>query len=227
VKPETDCAADVVMSMAIIDPDLTARLLAASQPVTDLLAAATVRTITRWRQRRGQDTPAPLVALETHGRADTVVAGDHVDTGDTVGLFSAIYPVRINSEAPHQVSAEIAAVPGHGIDFGLLRYLRADTAERLSAYPEPQVLLNYLGRVHLGASGAALRLDGALLAGASPVPEPNYAVHHELTLMAGVIDHDGTAALGVQWRTVPDILSAEDIAEMQQLWESQLREVVK
>ncbi|WP_061009698.1 non-ribosomal peptide synthetase, partial [Mycolicibacterium mucogenicum] len=226
VKPETDCAADVVMSMAVIDPDLTARLLAASQPVTDLLAAATARTITRWRQRRGQDTPAPLVALESHGRADTVVSGD-VDTGDTVGLFSAIYPVRINSEAPHQVSAEIAAVPGHGIDFGLLRYLRADTAERLSAYPEPQVLLNYLGRVHLGASGAALRLDGALLAGASPVPEPNYAVHHELTLLAGVIDHDGTAALGVQWRTVPDILSADDIAELQQLWESQLREVVK
>ncbi|MDX1878398.1 amino acid adenylation domain-containing protein [Mycobacterium sp. SMC-18] len=227
VQPETDCAADVVVAMSILDTDLTARVLGAGQPVTDLLAAATARTITRWRQRRGQDTPAPLVALETHGRADTVVAGDEVDTGDTVGLFSAIYPVRISSEAPQQVSAEIAAVPGHGIDFGLLRYLRADTAERLAAYPEPQVLLNYLGRVHLGASGAALQLDGALLAGASPVPEPNYAVHHDLTLLAGIIDHDGTAALGVQWRTVPDIFSADDIAELQQLWESQLREVMK
>lgn len=227
VRPETDCAADAVVSMAIIDPDLTARLLGAGQPVTDLLATATARTVTRWRQRRGQDTPAPLLALETHGRADTVVSGNQVDTGDTVGLFSAIYPVRISSEAPHQVSAEIAAVPGHGIDFGLLRYLGADTAVRLSAHPEPQVLLNYLGRVHLGASGDALRLDGALLAGASPVPEPNHAVHHELILMAGVIDHDGAAALGVQWRTVPDILSADDIREMQQLWESQLREVVK
>ncbi|SEB06254.1 MULTISPECIES: non-ribosomal peptide synthetase [unclassified Mycobacterium] len=227
VRPETDCAAHVVVAMAIIDPDLTARLLGAGQPVTDLLAAVTARTITRFRHRRGQDTPAPLVALETHGRADTVVSGDEVDTGDTVGLFSAIYPVRISSEAPHQVSAEIAAVPGHGIDFGLLRYLRSDTAERLSAHPEPQVLLNYLGRVHLGASGAALQLDGALLAGASPVPEPNYAVHHELTLMAGIVDHEGTTMLGVQWRTVPDILSADDIAELQQLWESQLREVVK
>jgi mycobactin peptide synthetase MbtF len=226
VRPDTDCAADVVVAMAIIDPDLTASLLGAGQPVTDLLAAATARTVTRWRQRRGQDTPAPLVALETHGRADAVVS-DQADTGDTVGLFSAIYPLRLSSEAPHQVSAEIAAVPGHGIDFGLLRYLRADTAERLSAYPEPQVLLNYLGRVHLGASGAALQLDGALLAGASPVPEPNYAVHHELTLMAGIIDHDGATMLGVQWRTVPDILSADDIAELQQLWESQLREVVK
>ncbi|MDR3659294.1 MAG: non-ribosomal peptide synthetase, partial [Mycobacterium sp.] len=181
-------------------------------------------------QQRGQPTPAPLLALETHGRADTVVAADpehEVDTGDTVGLFSAIYPVRIKSEAPHQVSAEIASIPGHGIDFGLLRYLRAETAERLSIHPEPQVLLNYLGRVHLGASGDALRLDGALLADASPVPEPNYAVHHELTLMAAVIDHEGTTALGVQWRTVPDILGADDIGELQRLWEAQLREVVK
>ncbi|MHA7662947.1 amino acid adenylation domain-containing protein [Mycolicibacterium sp. HS_4_1] len=226
-NPETDCAAEVVVSMGLIDPELTARVLAAGQPVTDLLAAATARTVTRWRQRRGQDTPPPLLALETHGRADTVVSGDQVDTGDSVGLFSAIYPLRLSSEAPQQVSAEIAAVPGHGIDFGLLRYLRADTAERLAAYPEPQVLLNYLGRVHLGASGDALRLDGALLAGASPVPEPNYAVYHELTLLAGVIDRDGIAALGVQWRTVPDILSADDIAELQQLWEAQLREVVK
>lgn len=226
VRPETDCAADVVVAMATIDPELTTRVLAAGQPVTDLLAAATARTVTRWRQRRGQDTPAPLLALETHGRADSVVSDD-VDTGDTVGLLSAIYPVRISSEAAHEVSVEIAAVPGHGIDFGLLRYLRADTAERLSAYPEPQVLLNYLGRVHLGASGDAMQLDGALLAGASPVPEPNYAVHHELTLMAGIIDHGGTTVLGVQWRTVPDILSADDIAELQQLWESQLREVVK
>ncbi len=227
VNPETDCAADVVVSMGLIDPELAGRVLSAGQPVTDVLAAATARTVTRWRQRRGQDTPPPLLALETHGRADTVVSGDQVDTGDSVGLFSAIYPLRLSSEAPEQISADIAAVPGHGIDFGLLRYLRTDTAERLAAYPEPQVLLNYLGRVHLGASGDALRLDGALLAGASPVPEPNYAVHHELTLLAGVIDHDGTATLGVQWRTVPDILSADDIAELQQLWEAQLREVVK
>lgn len=227
VNAEIDCAADVVVSMGLIDPELTRRVLSAGRQVTDVLAAATARTVTRWRRRRGQDTPAPLLALETHGRADTVVPGDQVDTGDSVGLFSAIYPLRLRSEGPQQVSAEIAAVPGHGIDFGLLRYLRTDTAARLAAYPEPQVLLNYLGRVHLGASGDALQLDGALLAGASPVPEPNYAVHHELTLLAGVIDHDGTAALGVQWRTVPDIFSADDIAELQQLWESQLREVVK
>jgi mycobactin peptide synthetase MbtF len=230
LAPATDRCGDVVVSMTIVDTDLTARLLSADLPVTDLLAVATARTVTRWRQRRGQPTPPPLLAMETHGRADTAVsAGPHhdIDTGDTVGLFSAIYPVRIGSESAYQVSAEIAAIPGSGIDFGLLRYLRADTAEKLSAHPEPQVLLNYLGRVHLGASADALRLDGALLNKLSPVPEPNNAVRHELTLMAAVMDSEGGSALGVQWRTLPDILSADDVAGLQQLWHEQLREVVK
>ncbi|MDR3663001.1 MAG: amino acid adenylation domain-containing protein, partial [Mycobacterium sp.] len=46
LSPATDSAADVVVSMAIVDGDLTARLLAVSQPITDLLAAATARTVT-------------------------------------------------------------------------------------------------------------------------------------------------------------------------------------
>ena len=226
LRPETDRAGDVTVTMSFADADVTARLLASDVPVTDLLATATARTITRWRRGRGQCTPVPLIALETHGRADTVVA-DETDTGDTVGLFSAIYPVRISAEGAHKASGEIAAIPGTGIDFGLLRYLRADTAERLADYPDPQVLLNYLGRVHLGASGDALQLDGALLEDVSPVPEPNAAVRHELTLMAAIVDRAGRAVLGLQWRTLPDIFTADEVAELAQLWHQQLEEVIR
>ncbi|MEZ0053515.1 mycobactin peptide synthetase MbtF [Mycobacterium sp. MAA66] len=230
LAPDADRVGDVMVKMSITDADVTARLLAADLPVTDLLAAAAARTITRWRRQRGQQTPPPLLALETHGRADTVVSAGlqhDTDTGDTVGLFSAIYPVRIDAESPHKVSAQIAGIPGDGIDFGLLRYLRTDTGERLAAHAEPQVLLNYLGRMHLSAGADALKLDGALLEKVSPTPEPNTAVRHELTLMAAVIDHGGEAVLGVQWRTLPDIFSAEDIAELQRLWQQQIREVVR
>lgn len=230
LAPKTDRVGDVTVKLSITDADLTARLLSADVPVTDLLATATARTITRWRRHRGQPTPPPLLALETHGRADTAVAAEaqsDTDTGDTVGLFSAIYPLRIEFEAPHKAGAQIAAIPGSGIDFGLLRYLRADTAQRLAAHPEPQVLLNYLGRVHLGAGGDALRLDGALLEKLSPTPEPNTALRHELTLLAAIIDHQGEAVLGLQWRTLPDIFSADDIAELQRIWQEQIREVVR
>ena len=110
---------------------------------------------------------APLLALETHGRADTVTAD--ADTSDTVGLLSAIYPLRVPSAHARDIGDAIDAIPGDGIDYGLLRYLRADTAERLRAHPEPQLLLNYpgphrlRGRRRRAASGsrAARRRVGA------------------------------------------------------------------
>ena len=70
--------------------------------------------VTRWRQTRNQATPPPLLALETHGRADGLVdkSGAHtVDTGDTVGLLSSIYPVRVTSTDPREVGEQLAAIP--------------------------------------------------------------------------------------------------------------------
>ena len=95
VRPGTDRAADLVVGVAAADPDVTARLLSSSQPMPQLLTAAAGRTVTAWRRRRGQPTPPPLLALETHGRANGIVA-EGVDTSETVGLLSAIYPLRID-----------------------------------------------------------------------------------------------------------------------------------
>jgi mycobactin peptide synthetase MbtF len=233
IAPDTDRMGDVMVEMAFADPDLTARVLAGPVPVTEILAAATARTLTAWRRHRGQPTPAPLLALETHGRADVPVSaglGDdarQIDTGDTVGLLSAIYPLRLTSTDARGVADALAAIPGDGIDYALLRYLRADTAERLGAHRDPQVLLNYLGRIQLATDGGALRQDRSLLSDVSTRPEPNVAVRHELTIMAAVVERDGSAVLGTQWRTLPDILSASDIATLQAMWMDALREVTE
>ncbi|MEV0672113.1 amino acid adenylation domain-containing protein [Mycobacterium sp. NPDC050441] len=227
VDPSADRMADVTIKMAFAEPDVTARLLTGAVPVTEVLAAATARALSNWRRHRGQPTPAPLLALETHGRADAVVSDhDEVDTGDTAGLLSMIYPLRLTVDDARGVAAQVAAIPGDGIDYGLLRYLREDTAERLGVHRDPQVLLNYLGRIELDAADHALLQDRSLQTGVTPVPEPNVAVRHELTVMAAVIDRDGSAVLGTQWRTLPDILSAEDIATLQAMWLDALREVI-
>ena len=223
VRPDTDRVGDVEVTMSFTDPDVTARVMAGSVPA--LLAAATARMLTAWRQTRGQATPAPLLALETHGRADAVVSeglADHsrlIDTGDTVGLLSAIYPVRV-------VDGVLPQIPGDGIDYALLRHLRTDTAERLGALRDPQVLLNYLGRIHHAVSSEALLPDRALLAKLSPTPEPDLAVRHELTLNVALIERNGAQVLGSQWRTLPEILSADDVAALQALWQHALREVI-
>jgi len=217
VAPETDRARHLEVSVAITEPALTARLIAAADAMPALLAAAAARTVTAWRRRRGQPTPPPLLALETHGRADSVVS-DSADTGDTVGLLSAIYPVRVD---PDTGPVEI---PGDGIDFGLLRYLRSDTAERLAAYRQPQLLLNYLGRADVGGAGA-FNMDKGLLRVVSVLPEPELAVRHEVTVMAAVLAHGDAHVLATQWRTLPEVLSADDVAVLQSLWQDALQEV--
>jgi mycobactin peptide synthetase MbtF len=225
VRPESDRAADLAVSTRWADADLTARLLGAGLTVFDQLVAATAKAVTRWRRGRGLATPKPLLALETHGRADRLIdpAGTGIDTADTVGLLTAMYPVRIGSDDPHRVAEQLAAVAG--VDYGLLRYLRPDTARALAGYRDPQLLVNYLGRGDAAASTAGVWPDRTLLAGASPLPEPECAVRHELTIVAAVLPVDGRARLMTQWRALPDIFGEADIAALQAIFAEALQKV--
>jgi mycobactin peptide synthetase MbtF len=131
----------------------------------------------------------------------------------------------VPSAEPRRVAEAVAAIPGDGIDYGLLRYLRADTAERLRAHPEPQLLLNFLGRIDYGVSGEGLHLDRTLLAGVSALPEPEVAMRFELTINALVLTEGDAPVLATQWRALPDILTETDIAVLQSMWQDALREV--
>ncbi|HEY0229386.1 MAG TPA: AMP-binding protein, partial [Mycobacterium sp.] len=229
LDPTRDRARDLIVRMVATDADVTRRLVDSGLPLPTLLIAATAATVTRWRQARNQATPPPLLALETHGRADSLVDAPGaytIDTGDTVGLLSSIYPVRVDSADPRRVGEQLAAIPGDGLDYGLLRYLRPGTAARLAKFPGPQLLLNYLGAAHTGG-GTMLTPARELLAGVSPQPEPDLAVRHELTIMATVLPYDGQRVLAAQWRAPADILSDADITALQQLWVESLREMVK
>ncbi|BAX93509.1 non-ribosomal peptide synthetase [Mycobacterium shigaense] len=228
VDPGRDRAGDLSVRMVAADADTTRRLQESGVALPVLLVTATAAMVTRWRQARNQPTPPPLLALETHGRADNLVDSPDahtVDTDDTVGLLSSIYPVRVDSADPRRVAERLAVIPGDGLDYGLLRYLRADTAERLAALPGPQLLLNYLGAAHTGG-GTVLTPERELLAGVSPQPEPGAAVRHELTIVAAMLTFDGQRVLAAQWRALPDILDDADITALQQLWIDSLQEMV-
>jgi mycobactin peptide synthetase MbtF len=180
--------------------------------------------VTRWRHHRGQSAPPPLLALETHGRADALFNHGE-DTTEAVGLLSAIYPLRVDSDDPRRIRELLASIPGDGVDYGLLRYLRGDTAHRLAAFSGPQLLLNYLGRADVGGT-SGLWLDRGLLTGVSPIPEPDLAVRYELSLVATVLGSGDHQVLVTQWRALPDILSESDIAALQGLWTRALEEMV-
>jgi mycobactin peptide synthetase MbtF len=205
IRPQVDRFGDLAITVSVTEDDITSALLRAHAPIQDVLADASARLIARWRDQRGQADSIPLVALETHGRAGA---------DDTVGLLSAIYPLRIQPGGP---MPEIAGEP---TDYALLRYHRPDTAERLGGFRGPQLLLNYLGRLDLGAGSL---LDRGLLAGVPIMTEPNIAVRHELTLVAAIAG----GKLVTQWRTLPDIFSDADVTALQSIWQDVLREMAE
>jgi mycobactin peptide synthetase MbtF len=229
VRPDEDRARDLLVTTAFTDADVTGRLIGSGVPVLHLLVAAAAETVTRWRQGRGQATPPPLLALETHGRADALAdatGNASVDTSDTVGLLSAIFPLRIDSSDPQRVGELLAAIPGDGVDYGLLRYLRADTARQLAEFAEPQMLLNYLGRADLdGGAESGLRLERKLLADVTPLPEPDLAVRHEVSIFATIVTVGEQSALLTQWRVLPDIVNETELATLQTIWHEVLREL--
>jgi mycobactin peptide synthetase MbtF len=223
LRPDRDRAGALLVTTAMLDTATTGRLIRSGLPVFEVLVAAASRMITRWRKRHGQPTPPPLLALETHGRADALF-DDQIDTTETVGLLSAIYPLRVDTEDPQRVRELLGAIPGDGVDYGLLRYLRDDTATRLAEFDGPQLLLNYLGHADVGRTGG-LWLDRSLLNGVSPLPEPELAVRYELSLVATVLGSGEYQVLVTQWRSLPDILDESDIAALQALWTEALEEL--
>jgi non-ribosomal peptide synthase protein (TIGR01720 family) len=75
-----------------------------------------------------------------------------------VGWFTALYPVLLDLEgagdavaALKSVKEQLRAVPGHGISYGLLRYLEVDDAIMggLRSLPQAELSFLYLGRFDL------------------------------------------------------------------------------
>ncbi|WP_159051931.1 condensation domain-containing protein, partial [Streptomyces niveiscabiei] len=114
--------------------------------LNDVLLAALARVLARWTGR-----PRTVVHLEGHGRADLF---PDVDLSGTVGWFTSIYPVALETPptddwatAVRAVRRALRAVPDQGVGYGALRHLTTT----LAGLPEPQISFNYLGRFDLTA----------------------------------------------------------------------------
>jgi non-ribosomal peptide synthase protein (TIGR01720 family) len=115
--------------------------------INDALLTAVVQAFAGWTESRSL-----LLNLEGHGREELF---DDVELSRTVGWFTSLFPVRLNLEHPgdpgeslKSIKEQLRRIPGRGIGYGLLRYLRGDEqlTERL-ARCRPQVMFNYLGQL--------------------------------------------------------------------------------
>ncbi|HVR07522.1 MAG TPA: condensation domain-containing protein, partial [Thermoanaerobaculia bacterium] len=115
--------------------------------IDEVLLSALARAFAARSGERGL-----LLDLEGHGREDL---GGGLDLTRTIGWFTAIYPVWLALADPADpgacllaVKEQLRRVPGRGVGYGLLRYLRAGAARaELAALPQPEIAFNYLGQL--------------------------------------------------------------------------------
>jgi non-ribosomal peptide synthase protein (TIGR01720 family) len=111
----------------------------------EVVVSAVAEAVATWT-----GTPSVLVDVESHGR-ELLAPG--IDLSRTVGWFTAIAPVllSVDTTGPEQtlisVKEQMRRIPANGIGYGILRYLRSETADRLAGVPQPQLSANYLGTV--------------------------------------------------------------------------------
>ena len=99
---------------------------------------------------------AMTVEVSGHGRHGELAG---LDLSRTVGWLATRYPLRLTvprtDRSIAEPAAQSAAVPGHGLGYGLLRHLGPDPAVRrqLARQPRPPIAFNHLGRYSAGDTG--------------------------------------------------------------------------
>ncbi|WP_051163585.1 non-ribosomal peptide synthetase, partial [Nocardia brevicatena] len=238
-----DPAVDVQATVATLEvalPTTVTRAVLTTVPeafhgsVDDTLIAGLALALMRWRRRHGDTVSETLLTLESHGRHDTVLPG--ADLTRTVGWFTTTYPVRLDlsgididdafaagtaaGAVVKSVKEQLRQVPGHGIGYGLLRYLNADTARILRALPNPQVSFNYLGR--FDTVPAALRESGWMPAGGGTAggggQNPDAAVASALGVNAFITDTSDGPTLTAAWDYPTGLLTSAEVTDLAQLW---------
>ena len=135
-----------------------------------VLITALALALYDWRKIEGF-----CLGLESHGRGEKV---PNMDVSRTVGWLSNYYPVRIDVDTSQSlnnflisVKHQLSEVPGDGLGYGVLRYIRQSP----SLNQTPPIVFNYLGNLGSIASG---RFDGLSMLGHSSRDDGSEREYH-------------------------------------------------
>ncbi|MEU8824339.1 amino acid adenylation domain-containing protein [Streptomyces sp. NPDC048636] len=171
--------------------------------IDTVLLTALALAVDGWRDRHGRPAPAGLLldlAADGRGRAPEELSG-------TVGPFTATRPVRLDTgggrepgAALKRIKERLAAVPDHGVGYGLLRHLNPQTAAVFAGFAAPQIRVT---------PGAAVPTPP----GAPDTPLP-YALDIEWTATGG--------ELTARWTWAGELLAEDDVRELADGWRTSL-----
>ncbi|MFF7793120.1 non-ribosomal peptide synthase/polyketide synthase [Streptomyces sp. NPDC007991] len=198
----------------------------------EILLTALALAVGDWRRERGLPADGGLlVDVEGHGRDGGPAGGD---VARTVGWFTSVHPVRLDpgvhgagrsaAQALAAVREQVAAVPGTGLGYGVLRRLNGQTGPMLAALARPQIGFNYLGRPAASAPGPWRPVGSAAPAGGL---DQGMALPHLLDI-TGYFQEGarGTEfAAGFLW--AGELLTAEEVGALARHWVAAVTELLE
>ncbi|MGG7569784.1 amino acid adenylation domain-containing protein [Streptomyces sirii] len=219
-------------------PLLTSAPAAFYAGTPDVLLAGLALAVADWRRGTGRAADGPvLVDLEGHGRESETLGADL--TG-TVGWFTSLYPVRLDTpgdleaawaggaaagELIKSVKEHLRSLPHHGLGYGLLRYLNPETAPALAARPHPQIGFNYLGRTSgLATEDGVWAIDADGFRGGA---DPDMPLAHALEIEVLAHEADDGHELSVVWRWPGGLFATEEIEALADTWQRALLTLVR
>ena len=122
------------------------------------------------------------------------------------------------------IKEQLRALPDHGLGYGLLRYLDAQTGAQLAALARPQLAFNYLGRFAAGAGGAWTAAAEAPLGGGV---DDAMALAHCVEVNALTLDGREGPRLTAHWSFAPALVSAAEVSDLAQRWFVALEALVR
>ncbi|MGH3686628.1 MAG: condensation domain-containing protein, partial [Pseudonocardiaceae bacterium] len=239
LDPDRDVAGTAGHLALTLPPEITGTLVSTVPAafhggINDVLLTALALAITQWRRQHGRgEHTTVLIEVEGHGREEII---EGVDLSRTVGWFTSLFPVCVDpgalswddllaggpavGAAIKRVKEQLRTLPGHGIGFGLLRYLNPHTSSMLAALPSPQIGFNYLGRFpttedrednrEWGPAPETEALGGGL--------DPQTPMAHGLELNTLVRDYHHGPVLEAHWSFTPHLWTHHGAEEIAHWW---------
>ncbi|MBW5420530.1 amino acid adenylation domain-containing protein [Streptomyces sp. BG9H] len=211
-----------------------------STGLQEVLLGAFAIAVDEWRTRQGRNTGSGvLVGLEADGRGH---APGGTDLSRTLGRFTSTYPVRLDlldaenddSRAGQaspgallkRVKEQLAAVPDHGLGYGLLRHLNPQTAPLFAGFAAPQVRVRYQGRFAAPLDDGSVPFGSAGAVRAVEAVDPGMPVTYALDVDVWVADEADGPRLRARWSWPEAMFAEADVRDLAEAWQRAVQGII-